>query len=76
MTEYSNCKIRCMHCSMLFPSSMQFETAEVFFKTDLRHIAQVCHFCRRSTPGVKDNMVYEERLPNGRVTYIEGKDAF
>lgn len=61
---------------MWFPSEMQFESAEPFFKTGLLGIVQVCPFCRMGTPAVKDNMRFEERRPDGRVTYIEGKDTF
>ena len=74
----TSCQIRCEHCKKWFPSGIQFGTAEAFFTSTLIGNLQRCPNpnCGRMTGCNKENMRFEERHPDGRVTYVEGKDTF
>lgn len=72
----ASCQIRCQHCKDWFRSGIQFGSAEAFFTSSLIGNIQVCPFCGRDTGCNKENMRFQVRYPDGKITYVEGEDTF
>jgi len=75
-TMEPKCEIRCQHCKRWFPSGIQFGSAKAFFTSTLVGNRQQCPYCGNWTDCNKENMRFQERGPDGRVIYVEGKDVF
>ena len=80
MEEYvtnTSCQLKCQHCDKWFRSGIQFGTAKAFFTSGLVGNNQTCPVCGKMTGCNKENMRFQEKLPDGRATtYFEGEDTF
>lgn len=68
-------EIKCLNCGNWFVCPIGFGDAESFFSSTLAGNRTNCPRCGGWTSCNKENMRFSERLANGRVTYVEGKDA-
>jgi len=69
-------EIRCQYCKRWFKSPIYFGSAEAYFSTSTKGNITTCPHCKKMTGCNKSNMRWCERKENGRVTYIEGNEAF
>ncbi len=76
MKRNTTCEIRCQQCGEWFKSGIFIGDAENYISGKITENQQQCPICGKMTGMNKDNMRFDERREDGRVTHEEGKDTF